>query len=214
MVAGTRVFDADCSDADQLTHAEMEGRRQVRAMCDILAGHYLPEGLSPLVALPARIGIRESRHVRAWHTLTEQEVLRGVRFPDAIANGTYRVDIHAHDGPGLIFRYLDGTEVFVSPDGQKDLGRWLPAGEPAATFYQIPYRSLVPEGAQNVLAAGRLLDADEGAFGAARVMVNCNQTGEAAGVACFLALSAGRPVADIDVARLRSMLAEGGSVVI
>ena len=52
------------------------------------------------------------------------------------------------------------------------------------TFYQIPYRCLVPQGARNVLAAGRLVDADRGAYGAVRVMVNCNQTGEAAGVAC------------------------------
>ena len=51
------------------------------------------------------------------------------------------------------------------------------------TFYQVPYRCLVPQGARNLLVAGRVLDADRGAYGAVRVMVNCNQTGQAAGVA-------------------------------
>ncbi|NUQ00761.1 MAG: FAD-dependent oxidoreductase, partial [Armatimonadetes bacterium] len=32
MIAGTRVHQADCSDADQLTRAELEGRRQVASM--------------------------------------------------------------------------------------------------------------------------------------------------------------------------------------
>jgi hypothetical protein len=214
MIAGTRVFGADCSDADQLTYAEMEGLRQVRAMADILREHFLPPGVNPLVALGARIGIRETRHARCLHTLTEQEVLRGVRFTDAIANGTYRVDIHAHDKEGLLFRYLDGTEIYVTPDGSKDLGRWLPEGEPAATFYQIPYRSLVPAGATNLITAGRNMDADAGAFGATRVMVNCNQTGEAAGVASVLALREGIPVSQVDPAKLRAVLFEGGSIIL
>jgi hypothetical protein len=97
MVAGTRVHGADCSDADQLTRAEIEGRRQVRAICDILRTNLSGGDAVGLAALPARLGIRESRHAECLHTLTEAEVLGGKRFPDAIANGTYRVDIHYPD---------------------------------------------------------------------------------------------------------------------
>lgn len=82
------------------------------------------------------------------------------------------------------------------------------------TFYQIPYRSLVPEEAKNVFVAGRLVDADRGAYGAIRVMVNCNQTGEAAGVACALALSDGRNVKDVDTDKLRESLVQQGAVII
>ncbi len=214
MVAGTRVFGADCSDADQLTAAEIEGRRQVRAMCDILRENFLPDGCVPLAALPARIGIRETRHARCHHTLTEVEVLTGKRFPDAIANGTYRVDIHHADGPGITFRYLDGTEEYSVPGEEKQMGRWCEEGSANATFYQIPYASLVPQGTPNVLAAGRMIDADEGAFGAVRVMVNCNQTGEAAGTASYLALNAGLPVSEVDTHRLRKTMGKQGSIVI
>ncbi|MBX3000704.1 MAG: FAD-dependent oxidoreductase [Caldilineaceae bacterium] len=215
MVAGTRVFGVDCSDADQLTKAEMEGRQQVRAICDILRQNFLDEEINPLVALPAKIGIRDTRHARCQHTLTEEEVLYGVRFPDAIANGTYRVDIHNHEAGGILFRYLDGTEVWIDGDGNKDVRRWRAEGEEPTPFYQIPYRSLVPQnGDGNVLIAGRILDADPGAFGAVRVMVNCNQTGEATGVAAYLALNNNAPVEAVEIPKLRQTLAAGGSAII
>jgi hypothetical protein len=214
MVAGTRVHGADCSDADQLTRAEIEGRRQVRAMCDILRQHY-PGGEAVGVAtLPARIGIRESRHAQCLHTLTEAEVLGGQRFPDAIANGTYRVDIHYPDRPGLVFRYLDGTEEYVVPGRPTQRGRWREKTADNPTFYQIPYASLVPRGAQNVLVAGRLLDADRGAFGAVRVMVNCNQMGQAAGTAAYLALRDGLDVAQVSPEKLRACLKSQGAVIL
>jgi len=214
MVAGTRVFNADCSDADQLTYASMEGRRQVRAIRDILHDNFKGGEAVAVGALPTRIGVRETRHVVGRHRLAEREVLDGVRFNDAIANGSYRVDIHhAHEG-GLTFRYLDGREVYVVPGQTHIEKRWRPERPADPTFYQIPYRSLVPQGSVNVLCAGRMLDADRGAFGAARVMVNCNQMGEAAGTASYLALQQGVAVDEVDVRQLRRTLAEGGAVII
>jgi hypothetical protein len=146
---------------------------------------------SPLVTLPAKLGIRETRHARCLHTLTQEELLSGQRFPDAIGNGTYPVDIHNARGGGITFRYLE-----------------------KAPFYQIPYASLVPQGSHNVLIAGRSIDADEGAFGAVRVMINCNQTGQAAGVAAWLALDSEKPIAQIDTARLREILKRQGAAIV
>ncbi len=214
MIAGTRVKHADCSDADALTAAEIEGRRQVRAMMDILHQH-IPGAKLVLQALPSWIGIRETRHVRCKHQLTQDQVLYGERFPDAIANGSYRVDVHHQDRPGITLKYLDGTMHYSGYDGSGgEGGRWRPEMPEAPTFYQIPFRSLVPEGSDNVLLAGRMLDADEEAFGAARVMVNLNQTGEAAGVGAYLALSSETPVGEIDATEVRRLLADGGSIII
>jgi hypothetical protein len=131
-----------------------------------------------------------------------------------VANGTYPVDIHCGDGPGIIFRRLDGTEVYAAPDGRPETRRWRPETPDDPTFYQVPYRALVPRGAENVLVAGRAVDADEGAFGAIRVMVNCNQLGQAAGVAAYLALQHRTPVCDVDPARLRRVLRRQGAAVI
>jgi hypothetical protein len=214
MIAGTRVHGADCSRAADLTRAELEGRRQIRAICDIVREH-VPGGKAlGLATLPARIGLRESRHAVCLHTLTEQEVLTGHRFPDAIANGTYPVDVHHSDKPGVTFRYLDGTERYAVPGKKVVERRWRPAAAEDPTFYQIPYRSLVPRGSTNVLVAGRLLDADRGAFGATRVMINCNQMGQAAGTAAVLALRKGCGVAEVAPDELRRVLTEQGAKVI
>ena len=95
-----------------------------------------------------------------------------------------------------------------------ETGRWREKLKRDPTFYQIPYRCLVPKGSMNVLCAGRLLDADKGAYGAVRVMVNCNQTGEAAGCACALALKSGTDVSDVNTSRLRKTLSRLGAVIV
>ncbi len=214
MVSGTRAWGADCSDADQLTRASIEGRRQVRAIRDILHDNFRGGERVSVGALPARIGVRETRHAVCLYRLSEREVLEGLSFEDAIANGSYRVDVHHPDKEGLTFRYLDGREVYVVPGRKQVERRWREKRDHDPGFYQVPYRSIVPKGSQNVLCAGRMVDADRGAFGAVRVMVNCNQMGEAAAVACHSALEAGCGVADIDIRRLRKKLADGGSLVL
>jgi hypothetical protein len=214
MVAGTRVHGADCSDADQLTAAEIEGRRQVKQIID-LARRHRPFGQAMhLVALPGRIGIRDSRRIVGRHRLTQTEVLGGQSFDDAIVNGSYRVDIHSQDGDGLIFRYLNGEEVTCYANGSQEVGRWAPEGHEAATFYQVPYRSLIPVGSENIIAAGRCIDTDEGAFGAYRVMVNCAQSGQAAGVAAALAVQGGQEVGAIPAGDLRAALSEQGALML
>ncbi|NLJ35477.1 MAG: FAD-dependent oxidoreductase, partial [candidate division WS1 bacterium] len=82
------------------------------------------------------------------------------------------------------------------------------------TFYQVPFRSLLQEHVPNLMLAGRMLDADKIAFSAVRVMVNTNQTGEAAGVAAWMALDQGIPVQQVDPVSLRQTLADGGSVIL
>ena len=124
-------------------------------------------------------------------------MLSGQAFEDAAAYGSYRVDIH-HD-EGITFRYLDGVQQVMRVDRETgavawDRGRWRPETAESPTFYQIPYRCLVPRGATNVLCAGRMLDCDRGAYGACRVMVNCNQMGEAAGVAAARCVAEGAPI--------------------
>ena len=214
MVAGTRVDNADCSDADELTKAEMEGRRQVRIICDILRKNFKGGESIALAALSSYIGIRETRHAKCSYTLTEKDVLSGRCFPDAIANGSYPVDIHHSDKSGITFRYLDGTEAYVVPGLPRQVSRWREEQEKDPAFYQIPFSSLVPQGTKRVLVAGRIIDANRGAYGAVRVMVNCNQTGEAAGTAAYIALNENISVSKINTGNLRETMKRQGSVII
>ncbi|MDR3711045.1 MAG: FAD-dependent oxidoreductase [Capsulimonadaceae bacterium] len=215
MLAGTRVSGGSCADASYLTYAEMEGRRQVRAIQDILR-KYAPDTKLTLTTLPARIGIRESRHVRCAYQLTKDDILEGVRFDDAIANGTYPVDIHHSDKPGTTLMYLDGTQRYSCPGRPTEVSRWRPEGSANTPYYQIPLRSMLPQGPyDNIVVAGRMIDADQAAHGAIRVMVNLNQTGEAAGVAAALAVrSQSGNIRAVSVGDVRNELASGGSIVL
>ena len=213
--ADTHVFDTDTSDGDQLSRAEIEGRRQVRAILDVIRKYGPPETPVALVDLAACIGARETRRMAARYCLTGDDVLYGHRFEDAIANGSYRVDIHHDDGPGITFRYLDGSEVVIPERGMQGIrGRWREPLPEDPVFYQIPFRCLLQDRIPNLVLAGRMLDTDKLAFSAVRVMVNMNQTGEAAGVACALAIQGNQAVQDLDPQRLRRTLAAGGSIIL
>lgn len=209
MVAQSHVFNANCADNDQLSAAEFEGRRQIRAMMDLLRKY--GDRLPVLAGLPSTIGIRETRRFLTDIILTEADVLQGRRFPDAIANGTYRVDVHHSSGGGFTFKYLDGTQRVVRDGGHCEMGRWRDETPENPLFYQIPYRTMTSDRCPNLLLAGRMIGADRGAFGAIRVMVNLNQIGEAAGEAAFLALHDGGRVRDVSTQKLRHALTDGGS---
>jgi len=214
MIAGTRVLGVDCSVADELTKAEIEGRRQIRALMD-MQRKYQPELKSVLTALPSYIGIRETRHVKCLFEANDDDALHGRRYADAIANGSYPFDQHHQDKPGVTFRALDGTFHYTGGEGHEpQRGRWREETETNPTFYQIPLRSITPPKFGNLMLAGRMLDAGLLAFSGMRVMVHMNQLGEAAGVAAYLALHKGIPVQKLDANEVRKTLKNGGSIVL
>lgn len=207
-VYGPRINGCDASDADQLTAAVLEVRRCHRALLDMVREELSPE--VAVVAFAHALGVRETWHAACRHRLKVGELLDGTRFPDGIACGTYPVDIHSPDG--TLLRYLDGREDLIGTDGGVTARRWRAASADSPRFYQIPYGCLLPEAAENLLVAGRLLDADREAYGGVRVMVNMNQTGEAAGVAGWLAVTHNQSPHQVDPALLRRTLVAGGSL--
>ena len=213
MLAGTRIYGVNCSDADHLTNAEIEGRRQIRAMLDMVRKYGKDYKMS-LVSLPSTISIRETRHIRCQYQVTDEDAMTGRIFDDAIANCSYRLDTHHQHKPGLTFKYLDGTEVYERPGYPKEVGRWREETKTNPTFYQIPLRSMVPEKYENLILAGRMLDASPIAFSGIRVMVNMNQAGEAAGVTAYLALQQDKSIQNVSSGDVRNELSRGGSIII
>lgn len=57
-------------------------------------------------------------------------------------------------------------------------GRWAADGQRLNTFYQIPYRCLVPLNVDNLLVAGRQVSADPAAFGASGVFTKLLHVGD------------------------------------
>jgi hypothetical protein len=138
----------------------------------------------------------------------------GKNFEDAIANGSYVLDLHHQDKPGITFKYLDGTERYSRPGFPDEKRRWREETTTNPTFYQVPLRSLIPKNSENLIVAGRMLDAGMISFSGIRVMVNMNQTGEAAGVTAYLALHQNKKIQDVSSGDVRNELVQGGSIII
>ena len=191
-LAATRISACNPSVARDLTEGLFEGRAQLKQIVDAANRKFpMPEGRRlALVTVAPDMGLRESRHIVAQYRVTSKDVLYGRHFDDCIAKGSYRVDIH--EGAGITFRYLNGDEHVMEamPDGkiQWRRGKWRTDAGPYPTWYEIPLRALLPVGAENLCCAGRMVDCEREAYGALRVMVNCNQMGEAAGRAAVHAV--------------------------
>ena len=71
--------------------------------------------------------------------------------------------------------------------------------------FQVPYRSIVPKGVENVLCAGRMLGSPD-TIDTFRLICPCFVTGQAAGVAAALAAKKGCTPRALDVTALQREL--------
>lgn len=204
--------------ADVLTQAEIEARQKIRGMVQLLNKYGKPGETYQVVSMSNCIGIRDTVHFETRYRANELDLLLGRAYDDTILQGTYNIDIHCAYGSGIIFKQFDGTVHRLYPqENRSEYGNWRTENNidekeyPVATYYQLPFSNLVNESYRNFIAAGRMIHADIGSFGALRVMVNLNQLGEAAGVAAYAALHRNKPLQDLDGTRIRAMLRSGGS---
>ncbi len=141
-----------------------------------------------LKATASYVGIRESRHIKGEYRLTADDLLQAMVPDDAILLAANSVDVHGRFGPK--------SNEYIPISGK---------------YYGIPYRSLVPVGAEQLLIAGRCLSADSTAAGAVRVMPPCMGMGQAAGTAAAIAVTSQCKIRDIDINELRETLKENGA---
>jgi len=184
----TRIIRLDATNADDLTRAEIDARRQVMQYVAFLKSDVPGFEDAYLQMTAPQIGVRESRRVMGEYVLTAEDLLSARKFEDAIARGSYSVDIHDPDGGGTVIKRL-------------------PPGE----SYTIPYRSLVPKKIDNLLIAGRPISATHEAHSAIRVMPIAAAIGEAAGTAAALCVTNNTIPRNLDVGELQRVLRAQGA---
>lgn len=184
----TRIIRADATSAEDLTRAEIDSRRQVMQFVAWLTSDVPGFASAYLQMTGAQIGIRESRRIVGEYVLTADDLLSARKFEDCIARGSYPVDIHDPDGGGTVIKRLAEGES-----------------------YDIPYRSLVPKGIDNLLVAGRPISATHEAHSAVRVMPIAAAIGEAAGAAAALCVRHDTTPRELDVTKLRQVLVAQGA---
>jgi len=77
---------------------------------------------------------------------------------------------------------------------------------------KIPYRCLVPERIEGLLAAGRSVSGDDWIMETLRLIPPAMVTGQAAGTAAALSVRDGVPLRKVDTAKLRDQLARDGVI--
>jgi hypothetical protein len=189
-VNSTRVGGVLGIDVWDLTSAEWQARRQMRQIAAFLRD-YVPGFEKSYVAQSGvNVGVRETRRIRGEYQLTADDVLTARKFPDAVARGSYPVDIHNPKGSGTVLQNL-------------------PLGE----AYDIPLRCLLPQEVDRLLVAGRCISGTHEAHSSYRVTPIAMATGHAAGVCAALASRSGTTPRRIPPARVQDeLLAQGANL--
>lgn len=185
----TRVLNVNPLDSESLTAGEIEGRRQVQEIMHFFRKYVVGCKNVKLKSSASTLGIRESRHALGEHILRGEDLLNGVVPDDSILVASNSLDVHG-GGNGA------NTSVYTTIN---------------ALWYGVPYRSLVPQGVENLLLAGRNLSAESDAAGAVRVMPPAMAMGHAAGVAAAIAIKGGTAPRNIDSDELRRTLLNQGA---
>ena len=196
----------DSLDPEAISAGAVRLRRQAMEVTAFLKAN-IPGFANAYLAHVYDLGVRESRRIIGEYTLTLEDIASERAFDDTVAMGAYPPDLHdAHGG-----------SVLIHGRGWRDADTedQLPQDEllPYNPGYQIPYRSLLPQGVDNLVVAGRCISATFEAQSGTRGMGPCTAMGQAAGTAAALSLKDGVTVKRLDGQRLRRTLADQGACV-
>lgn len=154
----------DATNAEQLTLAEIEGRRQVADMFRFVKEKVPGFSECYLIELPAQIGIRQSRNFVGKYVLKEEEVIKGRKVSFPIGISTWPIEAHVRGK--IVWKILEKTH------------------------YYIPLGCLVPKEIDNLYFAGRCGSFTTGALASVRVSGPCMAMGQAVGTAAALGYTA------------------------
>jgi hypothetical protein len=160
----TRVQGFDPTDGRSFSKAEIEGRRQLKELVKFFQTQVPGFENSRLMSMAVQIGVRESRRIKGNYYLTVDDFVNCSRFDDVIARSTYNIDIHAPSG--------GGTKLQNVTQG---------------SYYEIPYRAVVPLNCQNLTIGSRCISSDVAVHSSLRIMPTVISIGQGAGVGAALA---------------------------
>jgi hypothetical protein len=179
MLANINHFE---TPMDPLAAAQMvfEGRKQADSILQFLRTEYPNIFRDARVRVYGNPGIRQTRWIQSRRQLTLEDIRKGERPADAAARCAWWVELH-------------NTAELVHWEQFKD-----------GHVYYIPLSCMTPVEADNIVAAGRCVDADSHALSAIRVMGPCIAMGTAAAHALDLAGSGS--VHHIDLKKFQARL--------
>ncbi len=186
----TRAATNACDNRD-FTRAECTLREDIFKITEILKANFEEFKNCRVSCVATQAGVRETRRIVGLHTITADEYLNAVQYPDNVSRGAHPIDIHSNHIYEQHVHFLKKAAY-------------------------VPYRALVPKDVSNLLVAGRCISADRQAFASLRVQASAMGIGQAAGVAAgMVALNdeASKKVAEVDIETLQTNLRALGTVI-
>lgn len=195
MINTIRQIGIDGTSEAAVSRALADGRREDLKLFDIIRTYFPGFQNARIQKISDHLGVRESRRIQGQYTVTVQDALSGKRYDDTVAATTYNFDLPDPLRPSYDPMMGDAKN---------------PNAEREHIVIRIPYRSLLPRNADNLIVAGRCVSAQREVLGSIRVMGPCMMMGQAAGTAAVLSKSQGGDFRKVDTAQLRQALFQAG----
>ena len=160
-------YGVSAINADDVTRATLEARREVHALVAALRKKGGPWKELHLNVTGEQIGTREGRRILGRYMVDAEDLKTGAVFDDNICQVTFPIDVHATDP-----KKMKGIEA--KPFKSKP--------------YQIPLRALIARDIDGLMLAGRCISGDFIAHSSYRVTGNSVAMGEAAGIVSAIAV--------------------------
>lgn len=186
----TRVSELSALNVDDLTKAEMLGRKQIEEVFIFLKKYIPGFENSYIVKTPYQIGVRETRHIVCDYMMTKEDILNNQTFEDSIAIGAFPMDIHAPKG--------DSLELSIKQD---DLS------------YEVPMRILLPKNLDNLIITGRAIGATHEAAASLRTTPIVMALGQAAGVIASVAIKNKMMIHCLDYQEIQKFLLDNKQII-
>lgn len=184
----SRIHNVDATDPEALSRAEIEGRRQAEELFRFLRKDMPGFSDARLAFTGPSVGVRSTRQIIGKYTITQDDVLRGRKFGDAVVCNGYPIDIHDPAGTSGKTLFLDWGE-----------------------YYTIPYRCLINEKITNLVTVGRAISGEFAAQGAFRTTPGCGALGHAGGAAAGLAAATSTDFTNLESRDIQQILGEQGA---
>ncbi len=166
-----------------LSRAQAEGHKNAWQIHQLLKKRIPGFDDSYISNTATQVGVRETRRIIGEYTMTGMDIVTAKKFDDVVARGSYPIDIHDPTG--------GGGEMIRLKEGE---------------YYDIPFRSLIPKGVENLLVAGRCISATHEAQASIRITATCTAMGEAAGNAAALCVKNKVAPLNLDIKELQKYI--------
>jgi hypothetical protein len=185
----THIYDADTSDAEGQTRANIEGRRRMLRMFKFLRRSIPGCERAVLKTMAPYALARETYRTLGEYVVTREDFLRARDFEDKICNAFNYIDMHTQQ---------DGCDLYFHAD--------------KTMVPKIPFRALIPKNSSRITVAGRIVSAERFALAGIRAQCTCMAMGQAMGAAAALAVNRGVASREIEAKDIVALTVEHGAV--